>query len=151
MKYIFTVLSLLALSHLACGQGYGSIEHLFLRADEILVVKIVDEKTASESYMTCNSRVTAEIEALLKVTRLKSDTGKIHFIRILRCAEGSMFPPERILDKGKRYILFLSSINPGYDLINKHDLYPLTDYILGIQEYTEDLFRYIQNKQREKH
>lgn len=28
--------------------------------------------------------------------------------------------------------------------------YALSDYILGLQEYTDDLFRYVKNKQRDK-
>lgn len=149
MKYILTVLSVLTLG-LAFGQGYESIEHLFSKADEILVVKVLNEKTASESYMTCKSYVTAEITQQLKITRLNADTRKIQFVRILGCTEGNIFPPDRILDKEKRFIVFLSSANPGYDSISNMNEYALSDYILGLQAYTEDIFRYLQIKQREK-
>lgn len=150
MKYTLTVLSVLTFG-IAFGQGYESIEHLFSKADEILVVKVLNEKTTSESYMTCKSYITAEITQQLKITRLNADTRKIQFVRILGCTEGNIFPPERILDKKKRFIVFLSSVDPGYDSISNMIEYPLSDYILGLQAYTEDLFKYLQNKLREEH
>ena len=149
MKFILTVLTFLAFS-LAFGQGYESIDYLYSKSDEILVVKVLGEKTASESYMTCKSYVTAEVAQQLKITRLNANTRNVQFVRILGCAKGSIFPHERILENGKRFIVFLSSANPGYDNLRNVSEYSLTDYILGLQPYTEDLFEYLQIKQREK-
>lgn len=108
MKYLLAIFISLSFN-IVSGQGYESVDYLYSKSDEILVIKVSGEKTASESFMTCKSYVSAEISEQLKITKLKVDTKSIQFVRILRCAEGSVFPSERILGKEKRYIVFLSS------------------------------------------
>ncbi|NOS93401.1 MAG: hypothetical protein HOP30_15890 [Cyclobacteriaceae bacterium] len=150
MNRIIIIIGLMLFSTITKGQGIAAFEFLYSLSDEIIVVKITNERTASESLIQCKSYVDARIVEGLKVKRLLPDEKIIHFVRILSCNEKGNVPEGLLLDKSKQYIIFLSSESPGYDTIGNHKEYALSDYILGIQEYSEDLAKYLRSKQRLK-
>jgi len=150
MNRIPAVMALLLVSTFASGQGSSAFEFLYSITDEIVIIKPLDERAASESLIQCKSYVEAEVIENLKIKRFSANERIIHFVRILSCNEKVTVPEKLLLDKNKQYIVFLSSEVPGYDLIRKYKEYALSDHILGIREYDEDLAKYIRSKQKKK-
>jgi len=151
MNRIIVIIGLLLFSTTTKGQGTAAFEFLYSLSDEIIVVRNTNERTVSESLIQCKCYVDAEVVERLKVNRLLPDEKIIHFVRILSCDDRGSVPEGLLLNKNKKYIIFLSSESPGYDTIRNNKEYTLSDYILGIQEYSEDLAKYLRSKQRVKH
>jgi len=150
MNRITAVMALLLVRTFASGQGSSAFEFLYSITDEIVILKPINERTASESLIQCKAYVEAEVIENLKVKRFSSNERIIHFVRILSCNEKITVSENLLLDKNKQYIVFLSSEDPGYDLMRKHKEYGLSDLILGVHEYDEDLAKYIRSKQKLK-
>ncbi len=149
-KSIFTAIISLT-SIVSQGQNIPDLRFLYLTTDEIIVVEKLDERTSIESFIQSTSYVKARVIENLKIKRLTLNDTIIHFVRTLPAAKAGVVPDEWLLDKNKRYIVYLTSEQPGYDLIRKIRLYGLSDVTLGVQEYNEDIIRHIRNKYTEKH
>ncbi len=101
--------------------------------------------------MTCTSDATGEIIEVLKGSRFSADTKSLQFIRFLDCNKNGTINPGKSLNKENQYVVFFSSDPPGYDKITKQKIYTLSDNILGVQEYKEDLLIFLRKQAIEKH
>jgi len=141
----------LCLNMAAYAQKHPALECLYSLSSEVVLVRVTDERPKTQSFMTCTSDVTGEIVEVLKGSNLSADTRSLQFIRFLDCRENGTINPDKLLSKGKQYIVFFSSEPPGYDKITKQKTYPLSDNILGVQEYKVDLLIFLRRQAIEKH
>ncbi len=66
MNRILAVMALILVSTFANGQGIAAFEFLYSITDEIVIIKPIDDRAASESLIQCKSYVEAEVIENLK-------------------------------------------------------------------------------------
>jgi len=147
-------LGCLMLNSLAYSQ-YTVSEHLWSSADEILLVRVIEEKPELwRSITTCTSDVIVQIVNTYKSTRFASDVKNVIFARLYDCSKEPIASNASMLKKDKRYIIFLLSKEPSEVEIaeeGKKKIYSLSDLALGILEYNDQLEGFLKSKQRAKH
>jgi len=155
LKYLRTtiVFGLILLSSLAYSQ-YQVSEHLWTSSDEIVLIKVIDEKAELWQSLTgCKSYVTVEIIRTYKSKRFAPELKQLIFERLFNCSKehGATNAPK--LKRDMQYIIFLSSENPG-EVIHPGEatrkIYHLIDLGLGILEFNDQLEGFLSTKQREK-
>ncbi len=138
MTKVALILCLVWMSNPTCGQDIA--RRLWRNADEILLVKIVNEEGSSFGVLsigTCLTHVTAEIVTVYKFKRIDTTRREMMFGRIFSCQK-YLKPDEGLLNPEKQYVVFLDSEDPGKGADGR-PTYSLADYFLGIHEYTYEL------------
>ena len=127
------------------GSTYGQYvvaQRLWRDSDEILLVTILSEEDDSISpVINCTYDVRAAIQKTYKLTRLDREVKELRFVRLHKCPEPHV-PQDDLLKRDKQYVIFLISEHPGRTM--EGTIYALSDYVLGIQEYNENLERFLQ-------
>lgn len=140
---VFFSLCLLNTSARCQHEHFKVIDHLCSSSDEILLVNIIEDKPDNwGSLSTCFSEVKAVVLETFKITRY-SGTDEFKFRRMMYCGDTLSFTKGNLLQAGQPYIVFLRSGPPDlYDDIVGIQ-YQLSDYILGVQEPTDDLYSHL--------
>ncbi|HEY5747614.1 MAG TPA: hypothetical protein VIU12_16180 [Chryseolinea sp.] len=132
---------------------YEAIDCLCATADEILLVNVIEDKPDIwwSSLATCFSDTKAAVTETFKVTRF-SGAHEVEFRRLMDCVDTLLFPKEKLLKVGQSYIIFLSSSRPVANSHIGQVKYVVSDYILGVQELNDDLYRHLKwwQEQRER-
>ncbi|HEY5746318.1 MAG TPA: hypothetical protein VIU12_09600 [Chryseolinea sp.] len=146
---MLTPLRLLAFFCLAWSNNsaYGQYivaERLWDKSDEILLVRILSEEDDSISpVINCTYDVQIAILMVYKLTRLDNDVKELRFARLHKCPEPNVAHDDR-LRQDRQYIVFLMSQQSGAAM--NGTIYALSDYVLGIQEYSENLEQFLLGK-----